>query len=229
MRPGLFVTGTDTGVGKTLVSAALVDAFVLCERKVAVMKPVASGCAMTPQGLVNEDASILISQSNVAADYRLINPYAFEPAIAPHLAAAEAGVMINLDHILDCYQRLSTHADIVIVEGAGGWQVPLGEQVDSAELARRLGLPVVLVVGMRLGCLNHALLSAQAIEAAGLILAGWVANEIDSAMARLDANVDTLRSRLAAPCLGHIRFDEHMTAGVAADVLDLKPLEDFLS
>lgn len=196
---GYFVTGTDTGVGKTRVAVALVHALRAQGLRVAVMKPVAAGCA---PGLPNEDVSALIGAANVAADIDDVNPYRFAAAIAPHIAAAQAGVRIDLDRVARAYARLAARADAVVVEGAGGWRVPLGEDADMADLAAHLGLPVLLVVGLRLGCLNHALLTADAIVRRGLPWAGWVGNVIDPAMACLEDNLATLQQRLPGPCLG---------------------------
>jgi dethiobiotin synthetase len=199
---GVFVTGTDTGIGKTHASAALVRAQRACGRRAIGMKPVASGCRATPEGLRNEDAEALIAASDPAPPYALCNPYAFAPPIAPHIAAGEAGVAIALDPIVDAYRKLAAMADRVIVEGVGGWSVPLSDVLTQADLARALKLPAVLVVGLRLGCINHALLSARAIAADGCVLAGWIANRIDPGMARADENLDTLRARIDAPLLG---------------------------
>jgi dethiobiotin synthetase len=196
---GYFVTGTDTGVGKTRVAVALVRALAARGLRVAVMKPVAAGSA---PGELNEDVTALIAAANVAADVRDVNPYAFTPAIAPHVAAAMASVRIDLDVIASAYARLAASADVVVVEGAGGWRVPLNATDDMSDLARRLGLPVVLVVGLRLGCLNHALLTADSIASLDVPWAGWVGNILDPAMPALDANVATLTSRLPKPCLG---------------------------
>ncbi len=170
------MTGTDTGVGKTLISCALLHGFAAQGKRVVGMKPVAAGC--DDEGR-NEDVVQLRSAGNVTAGYGQINPYCFVPAIAPHLAAQRAGVIIRFSRIAVSYQELAGKADVVIVEGAGGFLVPLNEQQDSADLVLELGLPVVLVVGMRLGCLNHALLTVEAIAARGLVLAGWVANVLD--------------------------------------------------
>jgi dethiobiotin synthetase len=196
---GYFVTGTDTGVGKTRVAVALVHALRAQGLRVAVMKPVAAGCA---PGMPNEDVSALIEAANVAADIDDVNPYRFAAAIAPHIAAAQMGVRIELDRVADAYTRLAARADAVVVEGAGGWRVPLGEDEDMDDLAARLGLPVLLVVGLRLGCLNHALLTADAIVRRGLPWAGWVGNVIDPAMACLEDNLAALHRRLPGPCLG---------------------------
>lgn len=203
---GYFITGTDTGVGKTEITAALVRKLAGDGKQVIGMKPVASGCRLTPGGLRNEDAEQLLAASSVQADYELVNPYAFEPPIAPHLAARDAGTRIELERILDCYERLSDLADSVIVEGVGGWHVPLGRVITTEHLAKALNLPVILVVGMRLGCINHALLTADAVTAAGLSLVGWVANQVDPEMDRLSDNIESLRERIAAPMLGQVPF-----------------------
>ena len=203
---GFFVTGTDTSVGKTLVCCALLYGFAALGKSVIGMKPVACGVVRSATGLVNEDVALLRAAGNVEAPLQLVNPYCFEPPIAPHLAAEQAGVVIDLAIIAAAFERLAAVADIVIVEGVGGFRVPLNRSADSADLTQRLGLPVILVVGMRLGCLNHALLTAHAIRARGLRLAGWIANRIDPAMAAAERNVAALAERLAEPLLGVIEF-----------------------
>jgi dethiobiotin synthetase len=196
---GLFVTGTDTGVGKTRVAVALIHALRARGLRVAAMKPVSADHA---PGELNEDVVALLQAANVAAEVRDVNPYAFAPAIAPHLAAQQAGVRIELDTIAAAYSRLAAKADVVVVEGAGGWRVPLNEREDMADLAQRLDLPVVLVVGLRLGCLNHALLTAESIANRHLPWAGWVGNHIDPSMVMAAENVAALNARLPGPCLG---------------------------
>ena len=203
---GFFVTGTDTGVGKTLICCALLHGFAALGKSVIGMKPVAAGAAHGPAGMVNDDVALLRAASNVDAPLALVNPYCFEPPIAPHLAAEQAGAAIDLATIVSAYRRLAAIADIAIVEGVGGFCVPLNAGEDSADLAQRLGLPVILVVGLRLGCLNHALLTAHSIRAQGLTLAGWIANRVDPAMAAAERNVAALAERLAAPLLGVIEF-----------------------
>ncbi|MDP2110594.1 MAG: dethiobiotin synthase [Thiobacillus sp.] len=200
---GLFVTGTDTGVGKTRVAVALIHALRARGLRVAAMKPVSAGSA---PGELNGDVTALLQAANVAADLRDVNPYAFAEPVAPHIAAARAGVRIELDVIAAAYGRLAAAADVVVVEGAGGWRVPLNERDDMADLAQRLGLPVVLVVGLRLGCLNHALLTAESIARRQLPWAGWVGNHIYPAMARQAENIAALRARLPDPCLGVQHF-----------------------
>lgn len=203
---GVFVTGTDTGVGKTLVAGALIVGLTRRGLRVAGMKPVATGCVTTPEGLRNDDALSLARHASVAAPYERVNPYAFEPAIAPHIAAAEAGVTIDLTRIAHACAGLERVADRIVVEGVGGWCVPLNEREDVADLARRLALPVLLVVGVRLGCLNHARLTAQAIAASGLPWAGWIASCIDPQMARVRENLVALERLLPAPCLGALPY-----------------------
>lgn len=195
---GYFVTGTDTGVGKTLVACALLHAFANAGCRVVGMKPVAAGCSAGGC----EDVIQLRAAGNVAAAAASVNPYAFASAIAPHVAARQAGVMIDLERIRQAYADLRGQADVVIVEGVGGFRVPLNAREDSADLAVLLGLPLVLVVGMRLGCLNHTLLSAEAIAARGLRLAGWVANCVQPQMEAFEDNLAALRERLPAPLLG---------------------------
>jgi len=198
----LFVTGTDTGVGKTYASVALLRALRRHGERAVGMKPVASGCRETAQGLCNDDADALIAASDPAPPYASCNPYALAPPIAPHIAAREAGIEIALDRIIAAYRELAAMADRVVVEGVGGWAVPLSDALMQADLVRALDLPVVLVVGLRLGCISHALLSARAIRADGSVLAGWIANRVDPAMARADENLAALRARIDAPLLG---------------------------
>lgn len=221
MSRGYFVTGTDTGVGKTQVAAALVSLLAQRYRRVVGMKPVASGCLETGDGLRNDDAGLLIAASSVEADYTDVNPYAFLPAIAPHLAAEDAGIKIELETVLDHFERLQQQADCLVVEGVGGWMVPLGHIITTEHMARALDLTVVLVVGMRLGCLNHALLTARAIEAAGLRLAGWVANTVDPEMERVNDNLRTLKNRLNAPFLGLVPWIDNVSREQISHYLSL--------
>jgi dethiobiotin synthetase len=219
-----FVTGTDTGVGKTLVCCALLYGFAALGKSVIGMKPVAAGAIRSADGMVNDDVALLRAASNVEAPPQLVNPYCFEPPIAPHLAAEHAGAAIELATIVSAYRQLAALADIVIVEGVGGFCVPLNREEDGADLAQRLGLPVILVVGLRLGCLNHALLTAQAIRAKGLLLAGWIANRIDPALAAADENVSALAERLSAPLLGKVKFAVAPDSRRIAALIDLPRL-----
>jgi len=199
---GLFITGTDTGVGKTVIAAALVRALVAQGHRVAVMKPVASGSDRTAEGLRNDDALALMKASNVAAPYARVNPYCFEPAISPHIAAEEARIAVDTAHIRHNFNALAAAADLVVVEGAGGWLAPIGQNASISDLAKVLDLPVVLVVGIRLGCINHARLTTLAIQTQHPAhFAGWIANTLDSAMPRQKENLETLTHHLGAPPL----------------------------
>jgi len=198
----LFVTGTDTGVGKTLVSAALLHTLARRYARVVGMKPVAAGLEWVDGAWVSTDAMALRAASTVRVPPELDNPVALPDPVSPHIAAARAGRQVGVAELLAAQRALAGLADVVLVEGAGGWRVPLNDTETLADLARALAAPVVLVVGLRLGCLNHALLTAEAIRADGLTLAGWVANSIDPAMACRDENIETLRQRLHAPLLG---------------------------
>lgn len=203
--PTVFVTGTDTGVGKTHVSAALLRAARASGLRVCGYKPVASGCERDAAGaLRNEDALALLAASGADETYEAVNPYAFEPPLAPHIAASEAGVAIDLRVLDAAADRLVARHDWLLVEGAGGWRVPLNEAADFADWVAARGWPVLLVVGMRLGCVSHALLTAESIRARGLCLAGWVANELPPRQDRLDENVRSIAGRIGAPLLGRI-------------------------
>jgi len=213
-----FVTGTDTSVGKTLISCALLHAFAARGMRVVGMKPVAAGCDDDGQ---HDDVLRLRAASNVLAGKGQVNPYYFERAAAPHLVAKFIGVAINLDRIAESFRELQGQADMVIVEGAGGFCVPLNEDEDTADLAVRMDVPIILVVGMRLGCLNHALLTVAAIRARGLTLAAWVANVIDPTMPMLQENISALQQRIAAPLLGVVPHCANSDAREVADFLDL--------
>ena len=200
----VFITGTDTGVGKSVSSAALLHALRARGLRAVGMKPVASGSERTQEGWRNEDALALQAASLPVPDYADINPYALEHPLAPELAAADAGVSIELPVLTRAFARLSAQADAVVVEGVGGWAAPLTATLDQVDLVRAWDLPVVLVVGLRLGCINHARLSARAILADGARLVGWIANDVDPAMARSDDNFAILHRVLPAPCWGRL-------------------------
>ena len=202
MARGIFITGTDTGVGKTVVAVGLVRLLARQGRRVIGLKPVASGAERTPQGLRNADALALAAQGTVPVPYALTNPYCFEPAIAPHLAAAEAGVEIPVGNLALWYERVSADAEVAVVEGAGGWRVPLHPAGFLSDLPERFGLGVILVVGLRLGCLNHARLSFEAIVRSDRCpFLGWIGNRIDPRFERLDGNLATLADLLGGPPL----------------------------
>lgn len=220
MTRGYFVTGTDTGVGKTLISAALIHGFAQRGYQVAGMKPVAAGCSSVDGTLVSDDVVMLRAASNVVLPMHVCNPYAFEPPLAPHIAATQLGQRIEIRKITDAFQTASSMAEVVVVEGVGGFRVPLNPQEDTADLAARLGLPLVLVVGMRLGCLNHALLTVEAILNRGLPLMGWVANCIDPAMRSLEDNLQTLNQSIPAPCVGVVSYSAINDYTLVANTLD---------
>lgn len=203
--PGLFVTGTDTGVGKTVVAAGIVRALADTGLRVAGLKPIASGAHRSAAGLRNEDALALAAAGAVDLPYETVNPWCFEPAIAPHLAAREAGVGISPGDLVGWYQRASTGLDLAVVEGAGGWRVPLHPDGFLSDLPERMGMGVVLVVGLRLGCLNHARLTFEAIRATGRSrFVGWIGNRINPGYDRLEDNLATLERLLEAPPLAVI-------------------------
>jgi dethiobiotin synthetase len=218
---GYFITGTDTGVGKTVVTLGLMQYLQAQGQTVVAMKPIASGCERTVAGLRNADALLLQQQASVPLDYALVNPYAFEPAIAPHIAAAEAGVRIDTGKILSTCHALARQADCVLVEGVGGWQVPLTDDETLADLARALGLEVILVVAMRLGCLNHALLTAESVVARGCSLRGWVANRLSPQPEFAQENINSLKSRLSTPLLGVLPTLPGIDARAVAENLTL--------
>jgi dethiobiotin synthetase len=204
----VFVAGTDTGIGKTHASVALIHALRADGRRVCGMKPVASGCVDTPQGRRNDDALALQAASHPRPDYAAVNPVALAAPVSPHLAAAAEGIEIALPPLRTAYDALAARCDAVVVEGVGGWLAPLDEGLPASALAQAFELPVVLVVGLRLGCLNHALLSARAIIGDGCRLLGWIGNRIDPDMAMVDANIATLGRLLPVPCLGVLAFGE---------------------
>jgi dethiobiotin synthetase len=208
----VFVTGTDTDVGKTRISVAIIELLQRQGKRVAAMKPIASGCELTIDGLRNDDAVQLSQQANVDLPYQLINPYAFEPAIAPHIAAGQVNATIEVAVIKQNFDLIQQQSDAVVVEGAGGWLVPLNQTETMADLAISLDLPVILVVDIRLGCINHALLTVTAIESTGLKLQGWIANNFGQNPESIDI-VETLTQRIWAPCLGYVpRLEDNESA-----------------
>lgn len=223
-RGGFFVTGTDTGIGKTWCAAALLAALRRRGHSALGMKPVASGCPEGSDGPRSEDALLLMRHGTAPAPpYELVNPYALAEPIAPHLAAQRAGVEIRLDRILTAMEALRGRADFIVMEGVGGWCVPLNARETVADLAAAAGLPVILVVGIRLGGLNHALLSADAIRR-GPGLAGWIANRVEAGTACVEENIASLRERLAAPLLGVMPHLRDLDADRLAERIDLAPL-----
>ncbi len=221
-----FITGTDTGVGKTVITAGLMRAFQTHGSRCIGMKPIAAGCELRDGIWHNDDVDHLLSAGHIAVTAEDINLYRLKAAIAPHIAAAQEDVVIDLANIRMAFAALTRRADTVLVEGVGGFLVPLNDTADTADLALVLSLPVILVVGLRLGCLNHAMLTAEAIRSRGLSLAGWVGNGIDAAMPVRNENIAALSGRLAAPCLGIVPSlaDHGMNSDIVATHLHINPL-----
>jgi dethiobiotin synthetase len=219
---GVFVTGTDTGVGKTLACCALIHALAARGAKPVPMKPIAAGASAHGGRVANDDTLALLAASGLDASWLdAVTPILLAAAMAPHIAAQREGRTIELAPVAAALPRLAAAGDFLVVEGVGGFRVPLAEGLDTVDLARTLALPVVLVVGLRLGCLNHALLTAQAIEAAGLRLAGWIANAIDPSMEGREENIAALQARLAAPLIGRLPHARPAVARLLATHLDI--------
>jgi len=220
VKKGFFITGTDTGIGKTFVSCALLQAFAGKGEGVGVMKPIAAGCEKTPDGWQNDDALQLMQHTNIELSYELVNPVALPPPIAPHIAIEQAGESVTIAQLIKHFEQIKDRADYFIVEGAGGWLVPLNEHESMADIPKAFGLDVILVVGIRLGCINHALLTLDAIQKSGNQLAGWVANIIDPEMLMTDENILALKNRIRAPLLGtfpHMNTSEVSKASLTLD------------
>lgn len=220
---GFFITGTDTDVGKTRIAAGLLHVLAAHGLTTAAMKPVSAGCHNTVYGLCNDDALCLQRHATLALPYEQVNPYAYAAAIAPHIAAAQTGHAIDIPHIKKLFDDMAQRVDTVIVEGAGGWLVPINDHETMANVAQALALPVILVVGMRLGCLSHALLSTESIAHHGLRLAGWVANTLNPEFTPLRHNIDALRTRINAPLLGVVPHLENIDAESVGRHLNLVP------
>ena len=219
MNKGYFITGTDTGIGKTRSAVALMAALQQRGLTVCGMKPVSAGCQTTTGGLVNEDAIKLMQQASRPFPYQIVNPYAWLPPIAPHIAAQQAGNTMTLAPIRECYQQIATQCDVVIVEGAGGWLVPLNATQTMADIAVDLALDVILVVGIRLGCINHALLTMESIKQKGCRLAGWIANHLSVPNAVAQENVKYLTTQIDAPLLGTFTYQPDAAAVQLAEML----------
>ncbi len=225
MGKKFFVAGTDTEIGKTTIACGLLEKANQQGLRTLGLKPVAAGAESTPEGLRNDDALALMHSASIDLSYEEVNPVLFQPPIAPHIAAQQAGKRLTVSQLAGfCRGALMTASDFALVEGAGGWRVPLSGRETLAGLAVELQLPVILVVGMKLGCLNHALLTAEAIRRDGLPLAGWVANRVDPDMSCFDENVETLKQFLPAPCLGVVPHLPGVNPAELAEHLDISPL-----
>jgi len=224
MTKAYFIAGTDTGVGKTLVATSLLHLARARGMSTLGLKPVAAGCELIDGQWMNDDARLLMEASSIAVDYQTVNPLALREAMAPHIAAEREQCDVRCAELVEQCKPLLDMADFTVIEGAGGWQVPLNQSETMADLAAGLNCPVVLVVGMRLGCINHALLTAAAIRRDGLQLAGWIANHIDADMAVADENVVALEQRLDAPLTGRIQAQDRIDVTTFAQGLNLDRL-----
>ena len=224
VKKAYFIAGTDTDVGKTRIATAIIQHFVGLGYKTIGMKPISAGCETVYGEFKNSDALQLLAAGNMDVPYQLVNPYAFAPAIAPHIAANLVNQTINIANIQAAFMHLNALADIVVVEGAGGFCVPINDLETIADLNIALDIPIILVVGMRLGCINHALLTVQAIATKGLKIAGWIANEIDPEMQFLQENIASLKNRISAPYLGFVAWQLDCTTNQTLSQLDLKTL-----
>ncbi len=212
----MFITGTDTEIGKTWCTLALIQHFKSQNLRVAGMKPIASGCYRTANGLRNSDAEQILAITGLDLPYDMVNPYPFEPPIAPHIAANQTDQIIELDKIISNYEQLQTRADMVIVEGFGGWRVPINSSLSLKDMVLAMKIPVVLVVGIRLGCINHALLTAEAIVQDGCHLIGWIANQIDANFVG-QQSIDTISEYLSAPLLAQTPYLTNLDIALLAD------------
>ena len=206
MSKGIFITGTDTGVGKTRFTLGLMEELKKTGRSVSGMKPIASGATLNNGKLMNEDADLIMQHCSKPTAYELVNPVVFELPVAPHIAADKKKKIIDLDQVLDCYMKLRSNCDNIVVEGVGGWRVPLSAETSIGDLVRILDLPVILVVGFRLGCINHALLTAEAIRSDGLCLKGWVSNQLQKDYLFAEETIDTLKESLDCPHLANLSY-----------------------
>jgi len=209
MSNGVFITGTDTGVGKTWFTLALMEAFKEQGCKTNGMKPVASGGSYFNDKLMNDDARLIMESCSEPVNYELINPYVFEQPVSPNFAARQTGVSVEFEQLVTSYNQLASACDIVVVEGIGGWRVPLSDKIGTADLVRELELPVILVVGLQLGCINHAILTAEAIKADGVNLCGWVSNQLETGYLHRCDTVDLLNKELSCPNIANL---SHMVA-----------------
>lgn len=229
MVDGFFITGTDTDVGKTYVATQIIKAFREQGHLVSGYKPVASGGVWVNGRLENDDAKRMIREANVTLPYETVNPYCFEPAIAPHLAAKRAAVNIEISRIQSIYEAHTNCSDVVIVEGAGGWKVPLNDDLGFDDVALTLGLPIILVVGLKLGCINHALLSEAAILSKGCRIVGWIGNQVEAEFSEAKENMGTLKEQMDSPCIGYFKHRLANSDGSGVDGVNRAKLLECLS
>lgn len=224
MGNGIFITGTDTGVGKTWFTVTLMEALKKQGHQVAGMKPIASGAKLNDGRLINEDAMLIMHHCSEATNYELINPVVFELPVAPHIAASQKNEIIDLDQIIASYDQLASNSGSVIVEGIGGWRVPITGKTSLVDLVRVLDLPVIMVVGLRPGCINHAILTAEAIRADGVILRGWVSNQLEKDYLFKRETIDTLKERLACPHIADLAYMNDFEPDKMLERIDLSSI-----
>ncbi len=227
MSKGVFITGTDTGIGKTRFTLALMEKLKKQGYRVSGMKPIASGATKNNGKLVNEDAKLIMEHCSEPTDYELINPVVFELPVSPNIAANQKKEIIDLDQIISCYRQLASGCEKIIVEGIGGWRVPVSDKLSLVDLVRALDLPVILVVGLRLGCINHAILTAEAIRADGIKLLGWVSNRQDEEYLMADETVKTLKNALVCPYIADLPYMESFDLDINSERIDLTNIFDF--
>ena len=229
MSKGVFITGTDTGIGKTRFTLALMEKLKKQGHRVSGMKPIASGATLSNGKLINDDAKLIMEHCSDPTEYELINPVVFELPVSPHIAASQKNEVICLDKIVACYKQLAIEYEIVIVEGVGGWRVPVSDKLSLVDLVRALGLPVILVVGLKLGCINHAILTAEAIRTDGLNLIGWVSNRLDKDYLFAEETIETLKKSLVCPYVANLSYIKSFDPDEVLEQIDLTAVSEFLN
>jgi len=224
MSKGIFITGTDTGIGKTRFTLSLMEALKKHGRQVSGMKPIASGATMNRGKLINQDAELIMQHCSKPTDYKLINPAVFELPVSPHIAADKKNEKIDLDQIVACYKKLESNCDNIVVEGVGGWRVPISQDLSLVDLVRALDLSVILVVGLKLGCINHGILTSEAINADGIRLVGWVSNRLDSDYLLAEETIKTLNAHLSCPHLADLPYSDNFEPEKMLETIDLSSI-----
>jgi len=229
MSKGVFITGTDTGIGKTRFTLTLMEKLKKQGHRVSGMKPIASGAALINGKLINDDANLIMQHCSEPTEYKLINPVVFELPVSPHIAASQNNETINPDQIVASYEQLASRCEIVIIEGIGGWRVPVSDKLSLVDLVRAMGLPVILVVGLKSGCINHAILTAEAIRADGLSLVGWVSNQFDKNYLFAEETIKTLKQALACPHIANLSYTDKVEPDEAPDQINLMAVSEVLN
>lgn len=229
MSNGVFITGTDTGIGKTWFTIALMEKLKKQGHQVSGMKPIATGAILNNDKLINEDANQIMQHCSEPTNYELINPVVFELPVSPHIAVSQKNEVVDLDQIMDCYKQLASNSEDVIVEGIGGWRVPISEGLSLVDLVRALDLPIILVVGFKLGCINHAILTAEAIRADGLSLIGWASNQLDKDYLFTEETIKTLKKALACPHIANLPYADDFVSDEALKHINLLAVSEFFN